>query len=200
MSRGIDRRALLAGAAAAACIGAPAVVRAAEPLKVNAVPANAIHWVQLVAVEKGFYKDAGFEPNLSVLQSSPQSIQFILSGELQVATTQPELALRFAGRAAAGRASIGRPMPSVEVGPYEHSLDQARAAAGEKDVSIGGGSSAVQQYLAAGLLDELVISVVPIFLGSGARLFENLGQPKPTIRQVQAIEAPAVTHIRYMRS
>jgi dihydrofolate reductase len=79
----------------------------------------------------------------------------------------------------------------------ESALEQARAAAGEKDVSIGGGANVVQQYLAAGLLDEIVLSVVPIFLGGGARLFDNLGEPKPRLRQLQAVEAPGVTHIRY---
>jgi dihydrofolate reductase len=66
-------------------------------------------------------------------------------------------------------------------------------------VSIGGGANVVQQYLAAGLLDEVLISLVPIFLGSGARLFDNFGEPLPRIRQVEAIEAPGVTHIRYAR-
>src|SRR5262245_41850085 len=80
----------------------------------------------------------------------------------------------------------------------ESALEQARAAAGPKDVSIGGGATVVQQYLEAGLLDELVVSVVPRLLGGGARLFENL-DPRPTLRQVQAIEAPGVTHIRYAR-
>jgi dihydrofolate reductase len=82
----------------------------------------------------------------------------------------------------------------------EAALEQARAAAGDKDVSIGGGANAVQQYLAAGLLDEILVSVVPIFLGGGARLFDNLGEPRPRLRQVQAVEAPGVTHIRYARS
>jgi len=81
----------------------------------------------------------------------------------------------------------------------ESALEQARAAAAEQDISIGGGASVVQQYLAAGLLDEVVVSVVPIILGGGARLFDNLGDPKLRIRQVQAVEAPAVTHIRYAR-
>jgi len=81
----------------------------------------------------------------------------------------------------------------------EAALEQARAAAGEKDVSLGGGANVVQQYLAAGLLDEIVLSVVPVFLGGGARLFENLGVPKPSLRQVQAVDAPGVTHIRYVR-
>jgi dihydrofolate reductase len=79
----------------------------------------------------------------------------------------------------------------------ESALEQARPAAGEKDVSIGGGANVLQQYLAAGLLDEIVLSVVPIFLGGGARLFDHLGEPKPRLRQVQAVEAPGVTHIRY---
>ena len=81
----------------------------------------------------------------------------------------------------------------------ESALEQARAAAGELDVSIGGGANAVQQYLAAGLIDEMVVSVVPILLGGGARLFDNLGEPKLTLQQVQAVEAPGVTHIRYAR-
>src|SRR6266508_1927072 len=54
----------------------------------------------------------------------------------------------------------------------ESALEQAWAAAGEKEVSLGGGASVAQQYLAAGLLDEIVVSVVPILLGGGARLFE----------------------------
>jgi dihydrofolate reductase len=80
----------------------------------------------------------------------------------------------------------------------ESALEQAKTAAGEQDVSIGGGANVVQQYLAAGLLDEVLISVVPVLLGGGARLFDNLGEPKPRLRQVQAVEAPGVTHIRYV--
>jgi dihydrofolate reductase len=80
---------------------------------------------------------------------------------------------------------------------FESALGQARAAAGDKDVSVGGGAKVIQQYLAAGLLDELLISLVPIFLGGDERLFDNLGEPKPGLRQVQAVEAPGVTHIRY---
>jgi dihydrofolate reductase len=64
----------------------------------------------------------------------------------------------------------------------ESALAQATAAAGGKDISIGGGAGVVQQYLAAGLLDEMWISVVPILLGGGARLFENLGEPTPRVR------------------
>ena len=80
----------------------------------------------------------------------------------------------------------------------ESALEQARAAAGEKNVSIGGGANVLQQYLARGLLDEMLVSLVPIFLGGGARLFDNLGEPELRLRQVQAVEAPGVTHIRYV--
>jgi dihydrofolate reductase len=55
----------------------------------------------------------------------------------------------------------------------------------------------VQQYIAAGLLDEMLISVVPILLGGGARLFDNLGGRRPRLRQIEAVVAPGVTHIRY---
>jgi dihydrofolate reductase len=79
----------------------------------------------------------------------------------------------------------------------ESALEQARAAAGGKDVSLGGGATAVQQYLAAGLLDEMLISLVPVFLGSGARLFDDLGGARPRLEQLETVEAPGVTHIRY---
>jgi dihydrofolate reductase len=82
----------------------------------------------------------------------------------------------------------------------ESALDQARAAADGKGVSLGGGASVAQQYLAAGLLDEMVISVRPMFLGAGARLFDNLGDAAPKLEQVEAVAAPGVTHIRYVRA
>jgi dihydrofolate reductase len=74
-------------------------------------------------------------------------------------------------------------------------LEQARAAAGENDVAIAGGASAVRQYLAAGMLDELYLHIVPIILGAGERLLEDVGDP--TLEPVKVIASPAVTHIRY---
>jgi len=81
----------------------------------------------------------------------------------------------------------------------ESAFEQARAAAGDKDVSVGGGAAAAQQCLAAGLLDEIVVSIVPLMLGGGARLFDNLGDTTPRLEQVEAIDAPGVTHVRYAR-
>jgi RibD C-terminal domain len=74
-------------------------------------------------------------------------------------------------------------------------LDRARQAAGNQDVVLGGGASVVQQYLAAGLVDEFELAIVPILLGDGTRLLENLGDLR--IEQVRAIEAPGVTHVKY---
>jgi dihydrofolate reductase len=79
----------------------------------------------------------------------------------------------------------------------ESALAQARAAAGDKDIVIAGGAKVVQQYLAAGLIDEANVSVVPRLLGAGERLFDQLGGAELGLEQVRVIEAPGVTHIRY---
>lgn len=79
----------------------------------------------------------------------------------------------------------------------ESALEQAKQAAGGKDVSLGGGAEVAQQYLAAGLIDELDLNVVPVLLGGGTRLFDNLAGTDLGLEQVRAIEAPGVTHIKY---
>ena len=72
-----------------------------------------------------------------------------------------------------------------------------RAAAGERKVQVAGGADAVQQYLAAGLLDEIQIHVAPVLLGGGVRLFGELGTAPPKVELVRVIESPAATHLRY---
>jgi dihydrofolate reductase len=79
----------------------------------------------------------------------------------------------------------------------ESALEQARAAAGDRDVLVAGGADVAQQYLAAGLLDELQIHLVPLLLGGGVRLFDNLGDDRPELECTRVIESPAVTHLRY---
>lgn len=74
--------------------------------------------------------------------------------------------------------------------------EQACEAAGDQDVMIHGGAQTINQFLDAGLLDELELHVVPIVLGGGARLLENV-TPRLTFEQVRAIEAPGVTHLKY---
>jgi|Tabmets5t2r1_1033131.scaffolds.fasta_scaffold20562_2 dihydrofolate reductase len=79
----------------------------------------------------------------------------------------------------------------------ESALEQARAAAGERDVKLAGGASIDQQYLKAGLVDELQIHVAPLILGGGTRLFGELDDGALALQQAQVIESPAVTHLRY---
>jgi dihydrofolate reductase len=77
----------------------------------------------------------------------------------------------------------------------EAALEGARAAAGDGDVAIAGGASAIQQYLAAGLLDELYLHIVPVVLGGGERLLDDVGDP--TLEPVEVVGSPAVTHVKY---
>lgn len=77
----------------------------------------------------------------------------------------------------------------------ESALRQARTAAGGKDVQVAGGASTVQQFLRAGLLEELTLHIAPVVLGRGERLLEDVGEPKLT--QVEVIASPAVTHVKY---
>jgi dihydrofolate reductase len=79
----------------------------------------------------------------------------------------------------------------------EAALERAREAAGGKDVMLWGGGNIVQQYLAAGLLDELELHVVPVLLGGGAGLFDNLGDAEVRLEQVRAVEGARVTHVKY---
>jgi dihydrofolate reductase len=79
----------------------------------------------------------------------------------------------------------------------ESALEQAKEAAGDKNVSVGGGANTVQQYLRAGLLDDIQIHVAPLLLGGGVRLFEHLGADPVGLEQTRVIDSPAVTHLRY---
>jgi dihydrofolate reductase len=78
-------------------------------------------------------------------------------------------------------------------------LEQARAAAGEQNVAVGGGASVAQQYLKAGLLDELQLHVVPVFLGDGVRLFDDhVGDEQIELERIRVIESPTgVIHMKY---
>jgi dihydrofolate reductase len=78
----------------------------------------------------------------------------------------------------------------------ERAMELAREAAGDKDVSIGGGAETLQQCIGAGLLDELLINQVPVVLGGGERLLDGL-PPEVKLEQLQVIEAPGVAHILY---
>ena len=79
----------------------------------------------------------------------------------------------------------------------ESALEQAIKAARGKDVALGGGANAVQQYLAAGLIDEMEVHVVPLLLGDGARLFDGLESSDVKLEPIRTIEGPGVTHLKY---
>jgi dihydrofolate reductase len=76
-------------------------------------------------------------------------------------------------------------------------LEQARAAAGDQDISLAGGAAIAQQYLAAGLLDELQIHLVPVVLGGGVRLFDGAVPAPVELEAERVVPSPAVTHLRF---
>jgi len=79
----------------------------------------------------------------------------------------------------------------------ESALAQAREAAGGQDVSLGGGGTTARAAIAAGLVDDMLITIVPVFLGGGTRLFDDLGSAPRRLEQVESIAAPDVTHVRF---
>lgn len=79
----------------------------------------------------------------------------------------------------------------------ESALSQARDAAGDQDVALAGGANVAQQYLQAGLIDDLQLHVVPVLLGSGARLFDNVDGTAAGLECTRMVAAPGVTHLRY---
>ena len=76
-------------------------------------------------------------------------------------------------------------------------LAQAKDAAGRRDVWLAGGGSVINQYLAARLVDEIDISIAPMIMGAGERLFEGVGHGVVTLKQIRAVDAPGVTHSKY---
>jgi dihydrofolate reductase len=79
----------------------------------------------------------------------------------------------------------------------ESALEQARAAAGDKDVSVAGGANTIQQYLNAGLIDEMQIHLVPLMLGGGIRLFDQVDPELVELEGTRVVESPGVTHLKY---
>ena len=79
----------------------------------------------------------------------------------------------------------------------ESALEQAEQAAGDEDVALGGGAEVAQQYLAAGLIDEMQINLVPVLLGDGTRLLDNLAGSEIKLKPIRVVETPEVTHLKY---
>ena len=79
----------------------------------------------------------------------------------------------------------------------ESALEQATEAADDKDIALGGGADVAQQFLAAGLIDEMQINLVPVLLGGGTRLFDNLSGADVALEPIRMVETPDVTHLKY---
>ncbi len=79
----------------------------------------------------------------------------------------------------------------------ESAAEQARRAAAGMDVVVAGGADIVQQYLAAGLVEELELHIAPVIMGDGVRLFDHLAGADIRLEQLRAVEAPGVTHVKY---
>jgi dihydrofolate reductase len=89
----------------------------------------------------------------------------------------------------------GSPFTFVTDG-IESAIRQAKQAAGDKDVSISS-ASIMQQCIKAGLLDEILLDLAPVLLGSGVRLFDNLGAVPVQLEILRVVETPHVTHLKY---
>jgi NMT1/THI5 like len=103
----MSRRAFV-GAAGMAALARP--VAAAEPLIFDCVAANSVHWIAGAAVEQGFFENVGFDAEIGVIQSSPRSMQMLITGAYQISSTQPESAIAAIERGASTLAVIAAPM------------------------------------------------------------------------------------------
>jgi dihydrofolate reductase len=88
---------------------------------------------------------------------------------------------------------------SFVTGGIQSALDQARKAAGGKDISLAGGAKACAQYLKAGLVDEMQIHLAPMLLGNGERLFDGAGDDLHGLKLVRTVAAPQVVHLKFAR-
>jgi dihydrofolate reductase len=79
----------------------------------------------------------------------------------------------------------------------ESAVKQTREAAGEKNLRIAGGANTIQQFIEAGLVDEIQIHLAPVFLDNGVRLFEHIDPKQFELEKTRVIDSPKVTHLRY---
>jgi len=82
----------------------------------------------------------------------------------------------------------------------EAALERAFEAAGGLDVRLGGGVATIQQYMRAGLIDEMHLAIVPVLLGGGERLFDQLDGATANYECVEMVSSPSATHVRIARA
>jgi len=83
------------------------------------------------------------------------------------------------------------------VNGIEKALEKAKAAAGDKNVSVMGGANIGQQYFKAKLIDEVQIHLIPVIFGSGTRMFEHIGSEHIVLKNIKAVQTEAATHLRF---
>lgn len=76
-------------------------------------------------------------------------------------------------------------------------LEQAKAVTGDRDIVIGGGANTAQQYLQAGMVDEMQIHLIPVLIGTGIRLFDHLDAQAVELERTRVIDGSGVTHLRF---
>lgn len=92
----------------------------------------------------------------------------------------------------------GRLTFTFVTGGIHSAVAQAKAAAGDKNVTIIGAPHTAQQVIRAGLADELHLDIIPVLLGGGLRLFEDSGLPPLRLEKIKAVDLPdGITHLRY---
>src|SRR5207253_2943244 len=108
-----------------------------------------------------------------------------------------QMSISLDGFVAGPNQSIENPIGEGGMRLHQWMFDTAswKRQQGETGGAIAGGASAVRQYLAAGLLDELYLHIVPVILGSGERLLQGVGDP--ALESVKVVASPAVTHVKY---
>jgi len=95
------------------------------------------------------------------------------------------------------RAARGETAFAFVTDGIESALEQARTAAGERNVAVGGGASVAQQALGTGFVDEVQVHLAPVLLGGGIRLFEHSRSGKIKLERTRVVESPFATHLRF---
>lgn len=76
-------------------------------------------------------------------------------------------------------------------------LERARAAVNGKDVQVAGGAHTVQQFLNAGVVDDVQLHLAPVLLGEGVRPFDGVDSGRVALKRARVVDSPAVTHLKY---
>jgi len=147
------------------------------------------------------------DPNRTLLAEAVARLGAVICGRTTYDTSLP--GWRADGPSGAARRPVfvvthEAPKESPEGGVYtfvttglHDALSKAKAGAGDKEVVVMGGANIGQQYLKAGLIDEIAIQLIPVLFGSGTRLFEHLDDEHIKLEPVQVLDYPGATHLRY---